>query len=998
MKNINFSLQFLVLGILTTLPSTHCDAQHASTKSVPTAAEERWLKTYSFEAASFKNPLSMYSPFTRWWWPGNDVNQTELVRELNVMADNGFGGVEIQPLVRGMNQSPKPDELARIQSWDTPAFYDNIRAVLGQAKRLNLTVDMNDGSGWSTGGPHLTAEDNFLTLNHARITVEGGKLIEMEVPRASMEHKGPPAGSVSLANLQLKYSKVDPSLARLQRVLAAQQIKGGPFDTEKTLQLDSSTVIDITAKVHNGHLSWKAPLGEWQIIAFWSFPSGEMPKWIAKADKGFVPNHFDSNTVRKNYDHLFGSRTGLQPFYGNPLRAVFNDSYEFQVDRHYSTDLFEVFKKNRGYDISTWLPANLQAGYNNHAENGIYPNEKPYFAFSPEDWRIRYDYDLTLSDLLQTHFFDVSRSWLESKGMLHRTQSYGLPMDVIAAAGNSSIPETEQLYAQGSEIFMKIITSGAHLYNRPVTSVEAIVYRLRSEMMTPQKIKISADKAFAAGVNQLIYHGTAYQYLNTDYGKDGWNPFDSPYTPFMTYSSNIKEKDNFWKHMKQVNKYVQRTQYALRAGKPKTDVLIYYPLLGVDNNLPISNPEEILISGFLKGVEPENVGASALTRKDSETLAWFNNVTTTVNLLEAAGVTWEMVNDASLQQAILKDGEIDIRGNKYQALLLVHEPYIQLASAKRINDLTKQGGRLLVVGKIPEKQPSFLNYITNDALTKQLLTEATKQVNGLIASTDNELDTWISQLPQKLRFAEKYTFTRQIEREMPDGSRLKFLWNKSDQWQNITINTNSSLPSSYWIDADKGTICKDTNNQLSYRLPPYGTVMLYATKNPLPAEVLTISNPSNDAGQTIANLINWTVKAGSAIATNTTLFDWRNNPSFVYQSADGVYTTTLKLDKKISGKQYLLDLGTVYFTADVYVNGKLAGKRPYFPYILDVTDQIKVGSNQIEVHVTPTQRNESIGAALGGDLNFAQYKGQENTLMPAGLLGPVVLREVPISQ
>jgi len=642
----------------TTVPTATATITVAPSSSAPSAAvsaaaDARWLKTYAFDAAVFKSPPVDYAPFTRWWWPGNDVTQPELLREVNLLADNGFGGVEIQPFVRGMNQNPKADELARIQSWDSPGYYENIRAVLAQARQRGLTVDMSDGSGWSTGGSHLTAEDNFLTLNHARVAVRGSKLVKMEVPRASMEHKGPPAGTTSLANLTLKYGPVPANLTRLQRVVAARQLKGGPLDTDQTMQLDPNSVIDLTSSVRDGRLRWQAPAGEWQLIAFWAFPSGEMPKWIAAANKGFVPNHFDSTKVNKNYNHLFGARTGLQPFYGRPLRAVFNDSYEFQVDRHYSTDLFEVFKKNRGYDVTTVLPANLQPGYNNHAEQGIFPNEKFYFAFSTEDWRIRYDYDLTLSDLLQIHFFDTSRGWLESKGLLHRTQPYGLPMDVIAAAGNSSIPETEQLYAEGAEGFLKVVTSGAHLYNRPVTSAEAVVYRHRAEMTTPQKIKISVDKAFAAGVNQIIYHGTAYQYNNSDYGKDGWNPFNSPFTPFLTYSSSIKEKDNFFKYMKDVNRYVQRTQYALRAGKPKTDVLIYYPLLGVDNGVVLTNPEEILTNGYLKGVEPEDAsGVNKMpARKYSETSEWFRNLAASVNALEATGVTWELVNDASLQQA-----------------------------------------------------------------------------------------------------------------------------------------------------------------------------------------------------------------------------------------------------------------------------------------------------------------------------------------------------------
>lgn len=44
-----------------------------------------------------------------------------------------------------------------------------------------------------------------------------------------------------------------------------------------------------------------------------------------------------------------------------------------------------------------------------------HPEHRPKFRYGSEDWRIRYDYDLTLSDLLCTHFMQTSRKWLEKE-------------------------------------------------------------------------------------------------------------------------------------------------------------------------------------------------------------------------------------------------------------------------------------------------------------------------------------------------------------------------------------------------------------------------------------------------------------------------------------------------------------------------------------------------------------------------------------------------------
>lgn len=978
-------------GLLVALALASCEKSRSQTDTVTTSdAKDRttWLRTYDFDAAAFQKPALEFGPFTRWWWPGNDVTRPELQREVKLLADNGFGGVEIQPFTRGLNLKADSAEQNRVNSWDTPAYYANLKAVLDQAQQSGLTVDLNGGSGWPTGGPHIKPEDNILNLRASAVTVKGGALVQIAVPAVNMAHR-----QVAMGGIAVQYAPISPALAKLQAVVAAkivQETAGEP------VRLDPKTTVDISRNVSNGQLRWQAPPGQWKVMAFWAFPAGEQPVLIAKKDRGLVVDPFDSTKLTANYDYLFGQRTGLAPYYGKPLRALFNDSYEYQVDRHYMRDFRAFFKQQRGYDITSWLPANMVAGYNNHSESTMLPNQKPDYTFSGEDWRLQYDYDLTVSDALQAQFFNSSRKWLESRGMLHRTQAYGLHMDVIAASGNASIPETEQLFSEGSEGFLKVVTSGAHLYNRPITTAETAVYRYRAEMTTPQKLKISVDKAFAAGVNQVIYHGTSYRYRTPDFGPQGWNAWDSPFTPNVTYSSNINEQDSFWPAMKGLNQYIGRTQYALRAGKPHTDVLVYFPFLGLESREHMSNPEELLINGYFKGVEPENVAtkAEAPGRLPAEATRWFQQVWPTLNQLEAAGVTWEFVNDLSIQAARLQGGQLTIRGNTYQGLILPYEPYIQLASAQKINELSKAGAKLLVVGDVPAKQPSFRDYAANDRKTQQLLTEAVQQANSQQLPSGAGLSAWMGQLAQPVKFNGTYRFTRQLEREMADGSRLHFIWNKSDKWQTIALTLEGKYRNAYWLDAEMGLVSKARPAALSYTLPPYGAVILYAATNELPGNVLATPAPTAYGATDVATIAKWDIKAGAASLTNVPLFDWRTKEPFKYLADEGRYSATITVSKA-AGRRYFLDLGTVYFTAEVLVNGQPAGKRVYAPYQLDVTSLLKSGPNQVEVRVLPAPRNHAIGEARQGALHYAQYQALEHTLLPAGLLGPVVLKASP---
>lgn len=989
MINNNKTTSVLILVSILGILITNCKTRKPETTgNAASKGETIWLGRYEFDAGSFKAPLLEYGPYTRWWWPGNDVTKEELKREVNIFAENGFAGVEIQPFTRGLNPNAEKKESERVNSWDTPGFYDNLRTVLEQAKFKGLTVDLNGGSGWPSGGPHISQKDNILNLGFSAINIAGGEKVLINVPLASMKHR-----PVAMGGIEIKYAKIDTSLAMLQAVVAARIIREDP---DEPVQLDPNSTIDISEKVSNNKIAWEAPAGNWKIIAFWAYPAGEIPVLIAKKDPGLVADHLDSSKVVANYEYLFGKRTGLELYYGNPLRAIFNDSYEFKVDRHYSRDFRSVFIQNRGYDITPWLPANMQPGYNNHAESAYYPNQKPSFYFSDEDWRLQYDYDITLSDVLQTQFFNSTRNWFESRGMLHRTQPYGLHMDVIAASGNASIPETEQLYSEGSEGFLKLISSGAHLYNRPITSAESFVYRYRGEMTTPQKIKISIDKAIAGGVNQIIYHGTSYKYLTDDFSKAGWHAWDSPFTPNITYSSNITEADNFWEDINEINQYIRRAQYAVRAGKPKSDVLIYFPFLGVESRELMSNPEELLPLGYFKGVEPESVipAFGAPARAPSESTKWYHKIWSIINTLEASGITWEFVNDVSIRDAQLNKDLIDIRGNKYQALILPYVPYIQKASAQHINELSKKGLKLLVVGKVPDKQPGFLNYEENDHKTMQLLEEAVKQKSSNQIDDATDLSAWTNQISQIVKFKGRYGFIRQLQREMSDSSRLQFIWNKSDTWQPISLTANEKYKYKYWLNAEQGTIQKAEGEEISYLLPPYSTVILYVTGNKLSESLL--SNPASTGynGKQVAIIDKWDIKAGSASVRNSTLFDWRTKKEFMFKADDGIYEASFKMGSKSIQSKYFIDLGTVYFTAEVSVNGKQAGKRIFAPYELDITSFVKEGENQIVIKVTPTQRNYSIGEALKGNPKYAQFKNLENTLMPAGLLGPVMLKVV----
>jgi hypothetical protein len=93
---------------------------------------------------------------------------------------------------------------------------------------------------------------------------------------------------------------------------------------------------------------------------------------------------------------------------------------------------------------------------------------------------------------------------------------------------------------------------------------------------------------------------------------------------------------------------------------------------------------------------------------------------------------------------------------------------------------------------------------------------------------------------------------------------------------------------------------------------------------------------------------------------------------------------------------YVIDLGQVNFSAEIWVNGKLAGVRVWNPYRIDITDLLTEGENQITVvaaNSAAVERRYMLvdeGMALGWDRYWNEDNiDREGENLVSGLLGPV---------
>ena len=91
-------------------------------------------------AQQFQNPAKAYRPMVRWWWPGGDVTDAELHREVVLLDQANFGGGEIQPFVIGLHTDMPADTRKRVDDYLTPTFYAHVSQIDRGKFRSNAAI------------------------------------------------------------------------------------------------------------------------------------------------------------------------------------------------------------------------------------------------------------------------------------------------------------------------------------------------------------------------------------------------------------------------------------------------------------------------------------------------------------------------------------------------------------------------------------------------------------------------------------------------------------------------------------------------------------------------------------------------------------------------------------------------------------------------------------------------------------------------------------------
>ena len=953
--------------------------------------------TDTFDPDEMLSPPRAYTPWLYWSLPAGKLDVQQLTEHIDQYDQAGYGG-----FILGLNKGRSADEESEAISIDTPYTWHLLRTTIRAAAERDLEVDLNIFIGGNPiGGPHIPFERSLKNLTYSELNVTGGRKLVVRLPE-------PEPGLSDYTNLLLEWN-LDEDVGnfvlgskQLVAVVATPKISGkrsrSPLDLDDIVELEADEVIVLTDFVSNGVLEWQAPEGPWVVVAVYMMPSGEVGHGSGYDPPGFAADLLDADTVRSYMNFVFGERSGLPALYGKGLRGINFGNLEIKLSRLTSTDILEQFRQRRGYDLTPYLPVVFRDGIDNSWLWGPFNlRAQPDFSMTDADERIRYDYGKTISDLFIERTMETSVMWADERGLLITSQRSSVTSDLIRAMGISHIPETEQLYAGGSEYYLKLGSSAANLYGSRMVSNESFDWFSRENTVTPRRMKATANKNFLSGINHIYAYTGKYVPRKTDPGRE----FVSK--DIVTFSMDASPSNVFWPDIPRVNSYIARSQYLLRQGAPSVDVLIYYPFLGFPSYFGLT-PEkqdwEPLFEGYMPDTdfpfEPQTFlpFQDALPKSQTDPrIVWLRKLRAVTDTLNHQGLTWAWVNGHALTSGLVEPGRLPKSKGTYQAILLPNINALPVEDLQSIIELGESEVPVFFYGQLPREQRTFRDRAAGDQRIRTLTRSAVDNGTAAFIESPDQLinvldDEVVSPIGQT-----QPSSIRRISRSLGEGRQIHFFANETDKSDRISFFLGPDHRPAWWFDADHRFI-------LDLPDTAYGTVDLELGAYDSRFLLIGLPKPTektrepchNPAGAVAtAGITDWilTPSPDAEPLELNELIDWQYEEATRYAEGPGLYKAHFTTDTLPENSCTIIDLGLVHGVADVRVNGENAGRAVTPPFTVDITDHINVGRNEVAITLIPAQRNAFIGRALKGEKDLAYLRKRRHQLVATGLLGPV---------
>ncbi|HEY0947522.1 MAG TPA: glycosyl hydrolase [Opitutaceae bacterium] len=425
----------------------------------------------------------------------------------------------------------------------------------------------------------------------------------------------------------------------------------GPFVMPEALHADTAidpkSVIDLSSHVRNGRLGWDAPAGAWTILRLGHTPTGKENVAASAAGRGLECDKFSAAAVEFHFNHVVARVQADASAAGVKGPATLTiDSYEAGM-QNWTAAFPGEFRQRAGYDLRAYAPALVGRIV---GDAGV-------------SERFLFDFRRVQADLMTENYYGRMGALAREHGMAFYVEGYGPGnFDELRVSGVPDVPTTEfwTRTPWTPNRTVKMVTSAAHIYGKPVVAAEAFTGEAQTSrwLEYPYSLKILGDEMFAFGLNELVFHRYAHQ------------PHADA-VPGMTmgpWGFHFDRTNTWFEQSRGWLSYLQRTQHLLRQGTYVADVL------------------------YFTGERSPDASQWAIP-------------------VLAAGHTYDLINaDVLLHRLRVRDGEFVLpEGGRYRLLVLPPDMKAMTPQlAARLRELVSQGATVL--GPKPELSPTLMGF------------------------------------------------------------------------------------------------------------------------------------------------------------------------------------------------------------------------------------------------------------------------------------------------
>ncbi|WP_049565881.1 glycosyl hydrolase [Streptomyces sp. SBT349] len=758
---------------------------------------------------------------------------------------------------------------------------------------------------------------------------------------------------------------------------------------------DSGETVDLTPHVGSDRvLDWVAPPGRWELVGVFSGLALKRVERAGPGGKGLMADCFSPDSVRRHLDRL-NEALGDGP---RGLRAMFHDSFELERTDWTRAALSE-FARLRGYDLVPHLP-------------------EVFAGAGAADVRTRVLSDVreTFSDLFLERFAGPFSDWSARRGLLSRNQAHGSPAHLLDVYGAADIPETEYTggeiipipgLRQGAgtatrptSLTWRFASSPAHVLGKPLVAAETITWRDEHYHVSLSQAKPTVDLLFAAGINHIVFHGTAY------------SPEDAPWPGLSFYAATeVQPANTLWRDLPRLTDYITRCQSVLQSGEHDNDVLVYWPqhdLWAQDHGGAGEGAEEIELTPDYHWSgdpwmddHPAGAGAAAAG-------------------LAARGWQFDWVSDRQL--AAFRRGRSGVRNDhsRYRVVVVPGARLVPLPTMEKLCELAAAGATVVFDGDLPADVPGWADLAERRTRLAALCgpLRADRGRDGVHAVGRGRIVVTAQGADLDRALADAGA-----AREPAAESGLSVLRRRHGQGRHYFFANATADPVDGWFplgtDAASVTALDPLHDvsglaptrrdgrrvRVRLRLDPGESLILrtfdrrrvQAPERPVPVPTgrrLPLSGP-------------WTLtflEGGPTLPperTLTELVSWTElGESEAEFSGTARYTAECSLSAADARRNWLLDLGDVRECARATLNGHDLGTAWAIPFRLAVGPSLRPGRNVLELEVTNLAANRVRALARRGEFVADFYMSWRDAPpdqwepMPSGLLGVPHLTEV----